>query len=179
MLKQLRCLLYEISLLVNRRYWRLFTIWFGGSVYINISYRVDRMLYLTFGRSYVVIRPLFFPIFFVCQLLGGRHEIHYRADIGAGLRILHAAMGTVISGRAIIGTGLILVGGNLIGGRKALSDGDIKIGSNVTLGANAVVLGPITLGDNCRVGAGAVVLSNSRDDSVLVGVPARVVTAAS
>jgi acetyltransferase-like isoleucine patch superfamily enzyme len=170
--EQIEFLFTEIDALVNKRHWRYLTIWFGGSVYVNISYRLDRMLFLLVGRTYPVIRPIFFPLFLICQLLGGRHEIHYRAQIGRGLRILHSALGTVVSGQAIIGDRLNLTGGNCIGGRPGMSLGDLVVGCEVTLGANAVILGPIRIGDRCILGAGAVAVSDAGEGSVLLGVPA-------
>jgi serine O-acetyltransferase len=143
----------------------------GSALYLNISYRVDRMLFLLFGRVYPIVRPLFSSVFLVCQLLGGRHDIHYLADVGPGLMVLHPALGTVVGAKTVAGSRLTLVGGNLIGGRQ--SPATVVIGSNVTLGANAVVLGPVRIGSNCRIGAGAVVTTNAPDGSVMVGVPAR------
>lgn len=163
----------ELKAIVHGKHWRWFTIWFGGSVWVNISYRLDRLLYLLFGKVYPVIRPVFFPVFLVCALLGGRHEIHYRARIGPGLRILHTALGTVISGKTVAGERLTLVGGNLIGGRKPMKEGDILIGSHVGLGAHAVVLGPVKVGDKAQIGAGAVVVSDVPPGAVFVGIPAR------
>jgi acetyltransferase-like isoleucine patch superfamily enzyme len=150
--EQLRFLFCEMKRIVNKKYWRWITIWFGGCVRVNISYRFDRSLYLVFGRVYPVIRPVFFPAFFVCALLGGRHEIHYRARIGPGLKILHTSLGIVISGMTVAGEKLTLTGGNLIGGRKRLSERDILIGSRVYLGANSVILGPVEVGDDAKVG---------------------------
>ena len=174
MLDQVKCLFYEVGLIVHRRYWRLITMWVPGSaVYVNISYRVDRMLYLLFGRAYPILRPLFSLVFLTCQLLGGRHEIHYQADIGPGLMILHPALGTVVSARTVAGPRLTLVGGNLVGLRESSPSAAVLIGSNVVLGANAVVLGPVRIGCNCRIGAGAVVTADAPDGSVMVGVPAR------
>jgi len=171
--EQLRFLFYEIIIIVNKRYWRWITIWFGGCVWVNVSCRLDRSLYLIFGRVYPVIRPVFFPAFFVCALLGGRHEIHYRARIGPGLKILHTSLGTVISGMTVAGEKLTLTGGNLIGGRKPIAEGDILIGSRVYLGAHAVILGPVEVGDDAIVGAGAVVVADVAPGTIVVGVPAR------
>jgi len=77
------------------------------------------------------------------HLLDARHEIHYQANIGKGLMILHASLGVVISKYAVCGEHFMLTGGNCIGGRKALKPGDVYLGNHVSLGANAVVLGPI------------------------------------
>lgn len=171
--EQLRFLFCELKRIVNKKYWRWFSMWFGGSVWLNVSYRLDRALYLLFGKIYPAIRPAFVPAFLVFAFLGGRHEIHYRARIGPGLKILHTALGIVISGMTVAGEKLTLTGGNLIGGRKRLSEGDILIGSRVYLGANAVILGPVEVGDDAVVGAGAVVVTDVAPGTVVVGIPAR------
>jgi acetyltransferase-like isoleucine patch superfamily enzyme len=162
---------YELRL-VGSRPGRWLTMWFGSSVWVNASYRLDRCLYLIFGKVYVGVRPIFFPIFLLFALLGGRHEIHYRARIGRGLRILHPALGIVVSGKTIAGERLTLTGGNLIGERSPILDGDIDIATGVVLGANSVVLGPVKVGDRAIVGAGAVVVSDVPSGAVVVGVPA-------
>lgn len=51
----------------------------------------------------------------------------------------------------------------------------IKVGSNVYFGNNAVILPGVTIGNNVIVGAGAVVTKDIPDNSVAVGVPARVI----
>jgi serine acetyltransferase len=106
----------------------------------------------------------------------GNCEIHYRAEIGRGLRILHPALGIVVSANAICGQNLILTGGNCIGGKPGAQAGHITIGDNVSFGANAVVLGPIRVGNNVSIGAGAVVVKDTQDNEVLVGVPAKPLT---
>jgi serine acetyltransferase len=142
---------------------------------VVISYRLDRFFYLLVGRPWAILRPVFFPLFLLLRLLSANHQIHYRANIGKGLHILHPALGVVVSGKAIIGQNLILTGGNCIGGRESLQDGDLCLGDDVSLGANAVVLGPISIGDDVVIGAGAVVIDSAPSQVVLVGVPARVI----
>lgn len=51
----------------------------------------------------------------------------------------------------------------------------IKIGNNCWIGAGAVFLDGAELGDGCVVGANAVVTKNFPPDSVLVGIPARII----
>jgi len=53
--------------------------------------------------------------------------------------------------------------------------GPIKIGNNVFIGMDSIILPNITIGNNCIVGAGSVVSKNIPDNSVAVGVPARVI----
>lgn len=51
----------------------------------------------------------------------------------------------------------------------------VHIGNDVWLGGNVTVLPGVTIGNNVVVGAGAVVTSDIPDNSVAVGVPARVI----
>lgn len=63
--------------------------------------------------------------------------------------------------------------------QQELSDidvfGKIKIGNNVHIGWNAIIMPNVTIGDNCVIGAGSVVTKDIPDNSIAVGVPARVI----
>ena len=49
------------------------------------------------------------------------------------------------------------------------------LGNYVEFGANVCVVGDIDVGNNVKIGAGAVVTKSVPDNSVVVGVPARVI----
>src|SRR5262249_13025294 len=49
------------------------------------------------------------------------------------------------------------------------------LAENVVVGAGSAVLGAITLGAGTRVGAGSVVVRDTPPDSVVVGVPGKVI----
>lgn len=53
--------------------------------------------------------------------------------------------------------------------------GKIIIGNNVHIGWNAIIMPNVRIGNNCVIGAGAVVTHNIPDNSIAVGVPARVI----
>lgn len=53
--------------------------------------------------------------------------------------------------------------------------GEIEIGDNVHIVWNAIIMPNVRVGSNCIIGAGAVVTKNIPDNSVAVGVPARVI----
>lgn len=59
--------------------------------------------------------------------------------------------------------------------RKDMIPAPIVIGRNVWIGANATVLPGVTIGDNAIVAAGAVVTRSVAEDTVVGGVPARVI----
>ncbi|MEE3491338.1 MAG: sugar O-acetyltransferase [Methanobrevibacter sp.] len=52
---------------------------------------------------------------------------------------------------------------------------EIRIGNDVWLGANVVILPGVTIGNNVVVGAGAVVTKDIPDNSLAVGVPAKMI----
>ena len=52
---------------------------------------------------------------------------------------------------------------------------EIRIGNDVWLGANVTILPGVTIGNNVVVGAGAVVTKDIPDNSLALGVPARVI----
>ena len=51
----------------------------------------------------------------------------------------------------------------------------VNIGENVWIGSNATILPGVTIGDNSVVGAGAVVTKDVPKDTVVAGVPAKVI----
>ena len=53
--------------------------------------------------------------------------------------------------------------------------GAIRIGENTHIGMAAVIMPGVEIGKNCIIGCGAVVTRSIPDDSVAVGVPARVI----
>lgn len=55
------------------------------------------------------------------------------------------------------------------------SSGKVKIGNNIYFGTNVVVLKGVTIGDNCIVAAGAIITKSIPANSVVAGVPAKVI----
>ena len=54
----------------------------------------------------------------------------------------------------------------------------IKVGDNVYIGNNVIILPGVNIGNNVIIGAGAVVSKDIPDNSVAVGVPAKVIKTA-
>ena len=102
-------------------------------------------------------------------------EIHPGAKIGKGLFIDHG-MGVVIGETAEIGDNVTLFQGVTLGGTgKEKGKRHPTVHDNAVIGAGAKVLGSITIGKNARIGANAVVIREVPANSVVVGVPGRVV----
>jgi len=102
-------------------------------------------------------------------------EIHPAAKIGNGLFIDHG-MGVVIGETSVIGNNVTMYHGVTLGG-VSLKKGKRHptIADDVVIGAGAQILGAITVGSCSRIGANAVVVKDVPPDSVVVGVPGRIV----
>jgi len=103
-------------------------------------------------------------------------EIHPGAEIGKDFFIDHGS-GTVIGETAEIGDNVTIYQNVSLGGTSLKAEKrHPTIGNNVVIGAGAKLLGPIKVGDNVRVGANSVVTKDVPSNSVVVGVPGRVVS---
>ena len=147
--------------------------WFEPSVMVIILFR--------FGHSIqkikiVPIRWLLtvfhLPVYMITSFLSGIH-IARGANIGEGFRIYHYGC-IVINSGVTIGNNCTLRHGVTLGNRRELFDLPV-LGDNVDIGAGAKILGAIHVGNNVSIGANAVVLKDVPDNSLAVGVPARVI----
>ncbi len=102
-------------------------------------------------------------------------EIHPGAVIGKAFFIDHG-MGVVVGETSEIGDNVTLYHGVTLGGTTwQKGKRHPTIGNNVVVGAGAKVLGPVNIGDNTRIGANSVVISEIPPNSVVVGIPGKVV----
>lgn len=51
----------------------------------------------------------------------------------------------------------------------------IKIGNNVHIGINSIIMPGVEIGDNVIIGAGSIVTKNINNNSIVAGVPAKVI----
>ncbi|MCD8174839.1 MAG: serine O-acetyltransferase [Phascolarctobacterium sp.] len=102
-------------------------------------------------------------------------DIHPGATLGPGLFIDHG-MGVVIGETTEIGSNVTLYQGVTLGGTgKEKGKRHPTIGNNVVISSGAKVLGSFKVGDNSKIGSGSVVLQEVPPNSVVVGVPGRIV----
>lgn len=159
--------------MVGKKPGSIITIWLSRPFWGIFIYRVERSLFLIFGRFYSILRIVFIPLFNLIYAYSNV-EIHYQADIKEGLLILHTSPGIIISRFTVAGRNLILTGGNIIGEKPGCGYGDIQIGNDCFMGANAVILGPVKLADHIQIGALACVVNDCLTNNLtLIGVPAK------
>jgi serine O-acetyltransferase len=110
---------------------------------------------------------------FFIRIVFGPH-IGMGAEIGKGSVLGYGGIGVVIHHRAVIGKNVSIGQNVTIGGTSKKYEVPI-IGDNTELASGAVIVGPIKIGKDCVIGANAVVVKDIPDNSVAVGVPARVI----
>jgi serine O-acetyltransferase len=109
-------------------------------------------------------------------------EIHPGATIGRRVFIDHG-MGVVIGETAEIGDDCVIYQGVTLGAGAAARQGaqsrDTKrhptLGKGVVVGSGAEIQGAIFVQDNVRVASGSIVLKDVPANSIVVGVPGRVI----
>ena len=92
---------------------------------------------------------------------------------GSGLCLMHPGFRR-IGPSTKIGTNCTILPNVLIG-KKHPGETVIEIGNNCYIGTSVTILGPVKIGNNVTIGAGAVVLSDIPDNSIVGGVPAKVI----
>lgn len=77
-------------------------------------------------------------------------------------------------GDAKIGANVNIGAGTITCNFDGVKKNETIIGDDVFIGSDTMLVAPITLGDRSRTGAGSVVTKNIPEDSLAVGVPARI-----
>lgn len=102
--------------------------------------------------------------------------IPYQTSIARGLYIGHMSC-IVVNALAIIGENVNLSQGVTIGQKNGGSRGGAPvIGDAVYIAAGAKVIGKCRIGNRAMIGANAVVTSDVCENSVVVGIPAKVIS---
>ena len=107
-------------------------------------------------------------------------EIHPGAKIGNNLFIDHG-MGVVIGETSEIGNDVTIYHAVTLGGISPSIDSERQrhekrhptIGDGVVIGSGAQILGPIKVGNNSRVAANAVVVNDVKENTTVIGIPAK------
>lgn len=100
--------------------------------------------------------------------------VPYRLKAGKDLVLGYYGLGIVIHERAIIGDDCHIDQNVTIGGTSKKYDVP-RLGNSVYVGAGAKILGPISIGNNVVIGANSVVISDIPDNSLVVGIPGKIV----
>lgn len=117
-------------------------------------------------------------------------EIQSDVTIGARCKIQSHSFicsGVTIEDEVFVGHGVMFINDmypratNTDGSTRGIEDWKLvrtHIGKRASIGSGAVILGGVTIGDNALIGAGAVVTKDVPANTVVAGVPARLLRSA-
>ena len=96
-------------------------------------------------------------------------------SVGPGFHLQHRGFRHILPGSKI-GRNCEMLPLVLIGKKSPdITDYHVNIGDNCYISTGAIILAPINIGDNVTIAAGAVVTKDVPDNSVVAGVPAKVI----
>lgn len=150
-------------------------LWGGGSKRITIGEDSTIQGYCILGCWVIYAGDSFSPSI----------NIGNNCNIGEHTHI--SAINKISIGNGVLTGRYVYIGDNSHGGfskeesnippikRRLLSKGEIIIGNNVWIGDKATVLAGVHIGDNVIVGANSVVTKDVPSNSVVAGVPAKII----
>lgn len=152
----------------------------GGVKYLicNASFKITfwfRIGSYLKNRKNPIHRLLYYLVFMIHkhnQYLTGI-QLGLGTPIKEGLTFAHFSC-IIINGNASIGKNCTIYQGVTIGSTRGPNGGVPYIGDNVVISSGAKIIGNVKIGNNVMIGAGAVVVNDIPDNSVAVGVPAKV-----
>jgi len=104
-------------------------------------------------------------------------DISCRAKVGGGFMIMHGH-DIVIGADVVIGCNCKIFNGVSLGNKdtaRSSYGNQPVIGDNVLLSTGSKIFGPIKIGDNVVVGANSVVIKDFPSNTVIGGVPAKII----
>jgi serine O-acetyltransferase len=148
--------------------------WSQQGFWVMVIYRYGRWRYGI--KNSLVRKPfslLYRFLYKMVQIFTGI-ELPCEVPVGRNFRIDHFG-DIIISGYASFGDDCIIRNGVTVGLKNIEEKAAPRIGNRVNIGTGAKILGNITVGDNVDIGANAVVIHSVPDNSIAVGIPARII----
>jgi serine O-acetyltransferase len=132
-----------------------------------------------YARSSPILKYTIYPIAWIMH----RHltyklgiSIPPRTQIGSGFYIGHFG-GIIVHPLSVIGKNCNISQGVTLGqANRGKNKGYPILGDNVYIGPGAKIIGAVTVGNNVAIGANCVVTKSVPDNSVVVGIPGRVIS---
>jgi serine O-acetyltransferase len=149
--------------------------WSSQGFWAMLVYRFGRWRYTI--RNSIVRKPFslcYKLLYKIVQILTGI-ELPCEVPVGRNFRIDHFG-DIIISGYASFGDNCIIRNGVTIGLKNISEKTAPCLGNNISIGAGAKILGNITIGNNVDIGANAVVIASVPDNSIAIGIPAKIIT---
>ena len=149
--------------------------WGAQGFWVMVTYRFGRWRYRVQPKFLRMPLSGLYRFLYKCTQIVTGIELPCEAQVGRNFVIDHFG-GIIISGHAKFGDNCRIRNGVVVGLKNVDNPTAPIIGNNVDIGAGAKLLGNIRIGDNVTIGANAVVLSDVPDNSIAIGIPARIIS---
>ncbi len=155
---------------VSKLLWE-FCRWIPGYIGMGLRYILLKRLSQKCGKNIAIFPSVYFNVgdnLIIGSHISIREHTYIDGDyleIGDNVMIAHGS--SVITGAHFYDENVPM--------RDTLEARPIKIGNNVWIGAGVRIIGTTSIGDNVIIGANAVVTKDIPNNSIAVGVPARVI----
>jgi len=159
---------YKVFRLVHKNKFYLLDILYLPSFKIVLIFRLSQ-----FFNNTIVLKPLAYFFTILNDFLHGVW-ISGGVKVGKGLFLGHPR-GLVVNPNTVIGDYCAIIQQVTLGGPR------VVIGNNVSINAGAKIISDenktdiVSIGDNCIIGASALILISMPNNSVIAGVPAKVI----
>lgn len=126
-------------------------------------------------RKNIIGRILYLFHFFLFKRLSWKIKcVIFPNTIGPGFHFYHTGTFIHIGKNCRIGKNFLFIGGLVLGNGKN-GKCEVIIGDNCFIGINSTILGKVNIGNNVTVGAHSLVLNDIPDNSIVAGIPAKVI----
>jgi serine O-acetyltransferase len=151
-----------------------------GEIFLGESYKyIFWMRSCEYLRSHTLLK---FSVYIIAKIMLRRYRYRYgisipsNTQIGEGFYIGHFG-GIVVNQDCLIGKNCNISQGVTLGqANRGKNKGTPTIGNNVYIGPGVKVVGKVRIGNNVAIGANSVVTKDMPDNSVVAGVPAKVIS---
>jgi len=142
-------------------------------MFFSVIFRFER--YFLYHKMIIlkVLGAILYPFYFIITYYIMDVDIPPDATIGPGLYVHNR--GIIFTSSVVAGKNLTLIGPLTIG-MKGMADKGVevpKMGNDVTIFTGARIIGDVKVGNNVYIGANAVVVKDVSSNSVVGGVPAK------
>jgi serine O-acetyltransferase len=130
------------------------------------------------SRNSIIIRPLHYIFRYILlrKMISLGIFIAYNTEIKEGFYIGHFG-NIIVHYMAKIGKNCNISSGVTIGScPRGKNKGIPTIGDNVYIGPGAKIIGNVTVGNNVAIGANCVVTKDAPDNSVVAGIPGKIIS---
>ena len=156
----------------------LFLLWLKGSEHFSIYSFIVALRHYEYYHNQkskgINIKKVFW--YLIYRHLSMKYNIMIAANaVEEGLHLIHPGFRLFGGDVTKIGKNCTVLPNVLIGKKKPGIECKAIIGDNVYISTGVTILAPVVIGNNVVIGAGAVVTHDIPDNSVVGGIPARII----